>query len=84
MSAIKLVDQPSRKSGGKCPICRQPSEPGDRPFCSRRCADIDLGRWLGGGYAIAGGADGSDEDGDDALARHAAASGREDTTDEDE
>jgi len=35
-----------------CPICRKPTEADYRPFCSRRCADIDLGRWLGGHYAI--------------------------------
>ncbi|TRD14996.1 DNA gyrase inhibitor YacG [Palleronia caenipelagi] len=35
-----------------CPICRQPGVPQYRPFCSRRCADIDLGRWLKGSYAI--------------------------------
>ena len=36
-----------------CPICRKPARPEAKPFCSRRCADIDLGRWLGGAYAIA-------------------------------
>lgn len=35
-----------------CPICRKPADPKYRPFCSRRCADVDLGRWLTGGYAI--------------------------------
>jgi endogenous inhibitor of DNA gyrase (YacG/DUF329 family) len=35
-----------------CPICRKPADPTYRPFCSRRCADVDLGRWLTGGYAI--------------------------------
>lgn len=35
-----------------CPICRRPPDPAYRPFCSRRCADVDLGRWLTGGYAI--------------------------------
>ena len=35
-----------------CPICAKPAEPRYRPFCSRRCADVDLGRWLTGGYAI--------------------------------
>jgi endogenous inhibitor of DNA gyrase (YacG/DUF329 family) len=40
-----------------CPICRRPlaeDEParGFRPFCSKRCADVDLSRWLTGGYAI--------------------------------
>ncbi|HXE87812.1 MAG TPA: DNA gyrase inhibitor YacG [Hyphomicrobiaceae bacterium] len=36
----------------KCPICGRPSEDKYRPFCSRRCADVDLSRWLSGGYAI--------------------------------
>lgn len=35
-----------------CPICKSPTEPRWRPFCSKRCADIDLGRWMTGGYAI--------------------------------
>jgi endogenous inhibitor of DNA gyrase (YacG/DUF329 family) len=35
-----------------CPICRKPTDPGFRPFCSKRCADVDLQRWLTGGYAI--------------------------------
>jgi len=35
-----------------CPICGKPGAPDYRPFCSRRCADIDLGRWLTESYAI--------------------------------
>ncbi|MGR3572242.1 DNA gyrase inhibitor YacG [Brevirhabdus sp.] len=35
-----------------CPICKRAADPKYRPFCSRRCADIDLGRWMTGGYAI--------------------------------
>jgi endogenous inhibitor of DNA gyrase (YacG/DUF329 family) len=40
-----------------CPICRrvlgeEEEEKRFRPFCSRRCADVDLGRWLKGNYAI--------------------------------
>ncbi len=35
-----------------CPICSRPTDPAHRPFCSKRCADVDLARWLGGGYAI--------------------------------
>ncbi|XWN32227.1 MAG: DNA gyrase inhibitor YacG [Devosia sp.] len=35
-----------------CPICSKPSSQDARPFCSKRCADIDLHRWLGGHYAI--------------------------------
>lgn len=36
----------------KCPICGRAAVPHYRPFCSRRCADVDLGRWLTGRYAI--------------------------------
>jgi len=37
-----------------CPICKKPSDVKAKPFCSKRCADIDLGRWLKGSYAIPG------------------------------
>jgi endogenous inhibitor of DNA gyrase (YacG/DUF329 family) len=36
----------------KCPICGKPAEPAYRPFCSKRCADVDLQRWLRGAYAV--------------------------------
>jgi len=39
-----------------CPVCGKEAEAKYRPFCSRRCADVDLGRWLTGGYAIPAGA----------------------------
>ena len=35
-----------------CPICAKDSTDRYHPFCSKRCADVDLGRWLKGGYAI--------------------------------
>ena len=35
-----------------CPICRKPVDPAFRPFCSKRCADVDLQRWFSGAYAI--------------------------------
>ncbi|AHM05785.1 hypothetical protein roselon_03531 [Roseibacterium elongatum DSM 19469] len=35
-----------------CPICGKNTEPSYRPFCSRRCADVDLARWLNGSYAV--------------------------------
>jgi uncharacterized protein len=40
-----------------CPICRraldeEAQEKRFHPFCSKRCADVDLGRWLKGNYAI--------------------------------
>jgi len=37
----------------KCPICKKDTVPTHRPFCSKRCADADLGNWLKGNYAIA-------------------------------
>jgi len=36
----------------KCPICGKPTVAAFRPFCSRRCADVDLNRWLSGVYAV--------------------------------
>ena len=33
-----------------CPICGRATEPRVRPFCSKRCADVDLGRWFSGQY----------------------------------
>lgn len=54
----------AKSTGGKCPICGSASDADVRPFCSKRCADVDLSRWLNGSYAIAGGAD-DDEDGDE-------------------
>ncbi|MBX3519508.1 MAG: DNA gyrase inhibitor YacG [Xanthobacteraceae bacterium] len=53
-----------RKLGtnGLCPICGRLVSEKFRPFCSKRCADVDLHRWLSGGYTIAGTED-SEEDG---------------------
>jgi len=47
-----------------CPICAKETDAKYRPFCSRRCADVDLGKWLTGGYAIPS-EDGAGEDGAD-------------------
>lgn len=49
---------------GKCPICGKPRDEKFRPFCSKRCADIDLNRWLSGAYVVPGKAD--DSEGEDA------------------
>lgn len=39
----------------KCAVCEaRPIDPKYKPFCSKRCADVDLSRWLKGGYAIPG------------------------------
>jgi endogenous inhibitor of DNA gyrase (YacG/DUF329 family) len=37
-----------------CPVCGKPAKAETQPFCSRRCADIDLGRWLTGQYRVPG------------------------------
>ncbi|HEY1309503.1 MAG TPA: DNA gyrase inhibitor YacG [Pseudolabrys sp.] len=39
-------------SAAKCPICGKAAEQAFKPFCSKRCADIDLNRWLSGVYAV--------------------------------
>jgi endogenous inhibitor of DNA gyrase (YacG/DUF329 family) len=37
----------------KCPICRtRPTAAEYKPFCSKRCADVDLQRWLSGVYVV--------------------------------
>jgi uncharacterized protein len=43
-----LAARPARK----CPICGKPASEKSYPFCSRRCANVDLNRWLSGSYAI--------------------------------
>lgn len=35
-----------------CPICHKETDKKYRPFCSKRCADVDLGKWLKGSYSI--------------------------------
>ena len=35
-----------------CALCGKPVDPHYRPFCSRRCADLDLHRWLSGSYRV--------------------------------
>jgi len=45
----------------KCPICKKPSVFEFRPFCSKRCADLDLARWFRGDYHI----EGEEEKGED-------------------
>jgi endogenous inhibitor of DNA gyrase (YacG/DUF329 family) len=43
---------PQIKPQPACPLCGKAADAHYRPFCSKRCADIDLNRWLGGVYAI--------------------------------
>jgi endogenous inhibitor of DNA gyrase (YacG/DUF329 family) len=51
-----------KTSAARCPICHKPMEQAFKPFCSKRCADIDLNRWLSGVYAVP--AKDDDEDGE--------------------
>ena len=48
---------PRKRKPGRCPLCEKAGVEHYRPFCSKRCADLDLGRWLKGSYRIE-----SDED----------------------
>jgi uncharacterized protein len=41
----------------KCPICGKPAAAEHQPFCSARCADVDLHRWLAGRYVLPGSED---------------------------
>ena len=47
---LKIVKGHSQKAA--CPLCEQPAKAPHTPFCSRRCAQLDLGKWLTGDYMI--------------------------------
>ena len=49
-----MDDQVKKPSGPlkACPICGKPQSEATRPFCSSRCRDVDLHRWLSGSYVI--------------------------------
>jgi uncharacterized protein len=50
---MQVMSENSDKLGAAaCPVCRKPVAEKFRPFCSRRCADVDLNRWLRGVYAV--------------------------------
>jgi endogenous inhibitor of DNA gyrase (YacG/DUF329 family) len=36
----------------RCPICRKPTVAATKPFCSDRCRQVDLNRWLGEHYRV--------------------------------
>ncbi|MBX9761145.1 MAG: DNA gyrase inhibitor YacG [Beijerinckiaceae bacterium] len=56
---------PEAVTGKPCPVCRKPALVRYKPFCSRRCADVDLGRWLSGTYAVPATPNENDDDGED-------------------
>lgn len=55
------ADKPAKP----CPVCGKPAVAAHRPFCSARCRQVDLGRWLSGGYAIPATEEEPPEDGDE-------------------
>ena len=66
-----MINSPANDNKGAktlaCPICGRPRVAEHRPFCSRRCADVDLHRWLTAAYVISGREPG---DGDEASAEN--------------
>lgn len=49
----------------KCPQCKKPVQQDYRPFCSKRCADLDLGKWLNESYVLPGDSEIPDDIGED-------------------
>ena len=50
MSTKKITDIPIK--GSKCPVCKKDSVRRYKPFCSKHCADVDLGHWLTESYVV--------------------------------
>jgi uncharacterized protein len=67
---IQKVPMTKAVNKGRCPICKDETAHAFRPFCSSRCADIDLGKWMTGSYAIpvTDNTGDSEDDGSDAVA----------------
>ena len=47
-----MTDESDIFRARRCPICGKPAEEKFRPFCGKRCADVDLNRWLSGVYSV--------------------------------
>jgi endogenous inhibitor of DNA gyrase (YacG/DUF329 family) len=61
---IGAMNEIDRKTSARtCPVCGKPTDQAFRPFCSKRCADVDLNRWLSGVYVVPV-KDEEDEDGE--------------------
>jgi endogenous inhibitor of DNA gyrase (YacG/DUF329 family) len=54
IGVVEVMNGTDRESPAApaCPLCGKPAEEAFKPFCSKRCADIDLNRWLSGVYAV--------------------------------
>ena len=71
---MRSPDQPvplrAVRIAAQCPVCGKPADDKYKPFCSKRCADIDLGRWLKESYRVPSEEpSGDDGDGGDEPAR---------------
>lgn len=62
-----MKDMEEAPQAPPCAICGKPQQRQYRPFCSRRCADVDLGRWMTGAYRTPAAEEDADEDD---IARH--------------
>jgi len=62
-SYIRAMSESAPTNTPACPICGKPRDMKYKPFCSKRCADVDLNRWLKGIYAVPV-TETDDEDGD--------------------
>lgn len=60
-----------------CPVCQRPTAARYAPFCSKRCSDVDLGRWLNEDYAFPV----SPQEEDQAVASEATSEANEETDD---
>ena len=63
-TATDIMDDQVKKPASPfkaCPICGKPQAQATRPFCSSRCRDVDLNRWLKGSYVIPGRDDEADD-----------------------
>ena len=52
--SAEAAERAAAAAGQRCPTCGKPTVLAYRPFCSKRCADVDLNRWLNGVYAVPG------------------------------
>ena len=59
---MRFMPEATETAAERCPICGRPAVAKFRPFCTRRCADVDLNRWFSGVYAVPV-KDDEDEDG---------------------
>jgi hypothetical protein len=57
----KAASRSGKGANKPCPICGKPATAASRPFCSERCRDVDLNRWLSNSYAIPGRKDEDEE-----------------------